>query len=99
MRTNIQFRDMPVSEALSTRINSNLDKLAGKYPWIIGAEVTIKQENNPRESNCICEIQLSAPGPYLFARSCQDNFEKAARIAVNELSTQLEKRKNQILNH
>lgn len=95
MRTNIQFLDMPVSDSLTDRIKTNLDKLSGKYPWLIGAEVILKKDNDPTGVNNWCEIQLSAPGPNLFAKSRQDNFEKAARVAVDELSIQLEKRKKQ----
>lgn len=99
MKTNIQFIDMPVSETLSNRIEQNLNKLAEKYNWMIGAEVKLKKENTSSPDGNLCEIQLSVPGPYLFVKSRQDNFEKAARVAIDELTVQLEKRKQQILHH
>lgn len=99
MRTNIQFLDMPASETLSQRIKNNLEKLANKYPWLMGAEVILKQENSSSQPNNICEIQLSVPGPYIFAKSRQDNFEKAARVAVDELEVQLAKKKKQMIQH
>ncbi|NNL03610.1 MAG: 30S ribosomal protein S30, partial [Eudoraea sp.] len=47
----------------------------------------------------VCEIQLSAPGPRIFAKSSQDNFEKAAATTIKELENQLRRRKEIFKKH
>ena len=93
MTINIQYVQMPTSESLTAIITSKLEKLANKYDWIIKADVFLKLENDRSGQGKICEIQLSVPGPRLFAKSNQDNFEKAAATTIKELENQLKKRK------
>ncbi|WP_019670357.1 ribosome hibernation-promoting factor, HPF/YfiA family [Eudoraea adriatica] len=93
MTINIQYVQMPTSESMSAIVTSKLEKLANKYDWIIKADVFFKLENDPSGRGKICEIRLSAPGPRLFAKSDQDNFEKAAATTIKELENQLKKRK------
>jgi putative sigma-54 modulation protein len=84
---------MPNSESMSSIITEKLNKLGKKYDWIIKAEVHYKKENDPTGKGKICEIMLSAPGPRLFAKSNQDDYEKASATAIKELESQLKKRK------
>lgn len=93
MTINIQYVQMPTSESMSAIVTNKLNKLSNKYDWIIKADVFFKLENDPSGSGKICEIQLSAPGPRLFAKSSEDNFEKAAANTIKELENQLRKRK------
>ncbi|GGG43185.1 hypothetical protein GCM10011414_11030 [Croceivirga lutea] len=93
MTFNIQFQKMPESESLRDRIMLNLEKLANRYSFIINAQVLFKQENNSKGKGKICEIELSGPGPRLFAKSDTDDFEKAAAETLKELERQLRKRK------
>lgn len=93
MLINIQFVKIKSSDALTFFVNQHLDKLAGKYDWLIKAEVFFKIENDPSGKNKICEIELSAPGPRIFAASREDNFELAVKKTIAELEQQLKKRK------
>lgn len=93
MTINFQYVGMPVSESLNTIMSKKLDKLGEKFEWIIKADVFFKQENDPTGKGKICEILLSAPGPRLFAKSTEDNFEKAGAATVKELEIQCKKRK------
>lgn len=93
MTINMQYVQMPESESLSAIVNRNLRKLANKYQFIIRANVFFKLGNGTDGNNKICEIQLSAPGPRIFAKSTEDNFEKAAAKTVTDLERQLRKRK------
>lgn len=99
MKINIQFVQMPTSETLSQIITKKLDKLHHKFNWILKAEVFLKLENTTSGKNQICEIELSAPGPRLFATSKADNFEKALASTIKELEHQLNKRKHTLANH
>ena len=99
MTINIQYVHMPTSESLSRIINEKLEKLNHKFNWVLKAEVFLKLENNNSGENQICEIELSAPGPRLFATSKKDNFEKAVASTIKELEHQLQKRKQKLASH
>ena len=99
MKINIQYVHMPTSESLSQIITEKLEKLHHKFSWIIKAEVFLKLENGSSGENQICEIELSAPGPRLFATATETNFEKAVVSTIKELDRQLKKRKQTLANH
>ena len=96
MTINIQYQQMPQSESLSTIVTQKLDKLALKYPFLIHCEVIFKLGNSSDGMDNICEMEISAPGPRVFAKSVENNFEKAAAITIDELERQLRKRKDKL---
>lgn len=91
MTINVQYVKMQTSEATTAFITKKLDKLGDRYNWVISAQVYFKLENDPSEKGKICEIELSAPGPRLFAKSNEAHFEKAAVATLNDLERQLKK--------
>ncbi|MCK5442052.1 MAG: ribosome-associated translation inhibitor RaiA [Maribacter sp.] len=93
MTIDIQYVQMATSEAMDSLLTTKLNKLAKKYDWIIRAQVRFKQENDPTGKGKICEMELSAPGPRIFAQSNEDDFEKAAAQTIKDLEKQLSKRK------
>ena len=93
MTISIQYLQMPTSESLSEMTTRNLEKLAHKYKFLIRSDVTFKLGNGTDGKDKICEIELSAPGPRLFAKSNEDSFEKAMVETLNDLERQLRKRK------
>ena len=93
MTINMQYVQMQESESLSEIVTRNLQKIAHKYQFIIRADVFFKQGQSKDGKDKICEIQLSAPGPRIFAQSTETNFEKAAAETVHDLERQLRKRK------
>lgn len=99
MRINYQYLHMPESESLNEIVTRHLEKLAAQYQFLIRSEVTFKLENSKDGNNKVCEIELSAPGPRLFAKAIEDNFEKAAAKTISELKKQLKKRKEKLSNH
>ena len=99
MTINIQYVKMPVSEALNQYVEKRLQKLAEKYEWLIRAEVSFKMENNVYGKANICEIELSLPGPKIFATSKSETFEAAAKDTISELKKQLQKRKSKFATH
>ncbi len=93
MISNIQFIKMKSSEELTFKVKEQLEKLAAKYEWIIKAEVFFKLENTAGGKLKICEIELSAPGPRIFAASKAEKFAPAISETIAELEQQLKKRK------
>ncbi|MEM9363092.1 MAG: HPF/RaiA family ribosome-associated protein [Bacteroidota bacterium] len=99
MVVNIQYQKMSASESLSKLLLKKLDRLGTKYQWVIKANVLFKEENDRKGEGKVCEIELSAPGPRLFAKANTDNFEKAMAETINELKRQLEKRQGVFTKH
>lgn len=87
------------SDALAEYINQQLEKLQNKYEWLIRAEVFIKWESQAIGRDKICEIELSAPGPRIYAEARAENFELAVKNTVTELEQQLKKRKAVFQHH
>jgi putative sigma-54 modulation protein len=96
MDINIQFVKMPTSEFMEEFALKELKKLSKKYDFIIKCEVFYKAENNPKGKGKICEIQLSLPGPRIFAISDEESFELATDETIRDLKKQLEKRKKEL---
>ena len=99
MTVNIQFVNMPKSDFLTDSVTEKLNKLENKYDWIVGAKVYFKKEKEIAGRGSICEIDLSVPGPKLFASSTERNFELATRNTIKDLKTQLNKRKATFKQH
>ena len=99
MTINFQYIQMPTSEAMNDLMTTKLHKLGRKFDFIIRADVFFKMENDPSGKGKICEIRLSVPGPRIFAKSHEDDFEKAAASTIKELESQLQKRKNVFKKH
>ncbi|MFI2743631.1 ribosome hibernation-promoting factor, HPF/YfiA family [Zhouia sp. PK063] len=94
------YDGVAASEALETYLKEKMSKLDRKYSWMVRAEVFFKNEKKSGENaGKICEIQISAPGPRLFAKSSKENYHAAVSDAVNQLEPQLEKRKAEIKTH
>ncbi|MAP80795.1 MAG: ribosomal subunit interface protein [Aequorivita sp.] len=99
MTINTRYVKMPSSKALNTYVEKRLEKLASKYEWLIKADVSFKLENNEFGKGNICEIELSLPGPKIFATSKETTFEAAAKETIADLDKQLKKRKAKFATH
>lgn len=93
MTIEIQYVKIAASDALSDYINEKLSSLSSKYDWIIKAQVYIKKTNDHTGNNCQCEIELSAPGPRIYASEVSANYEIAVKGTIKDLEQQLKKRK------
>ncbi|MDC8003764.1 HPF/RaiA family ribosome-associated protein [Aureisphaera galaxeae] len=94
MTISIQYVKMPHSETMTEYTIGKLQKLAKKYEWLIKATVHFKKDKDPAGIDKICEIELSAPGPRIFATSKEKNFEMAVKETLSDLEKQLKKRKS-----
>ena len=93
MTINIQYVHMETSEAMNTYVQRNLQKLGNKFELIISAEVHFEVELNDKTKGKICKIELSIPGPRIFATSNEANYEAAVKNTIKDLEKQLKKRK------
>mgnify|MGYP001596206897 FL=1 len=99
MTINVQYVKMLTSETMTDYVTKKLNKLGDKFDFVINANVYFKSENDPKGDGHICEIDLSIPGPKVFASSKEKNFELAAKNSIKDLTKQLEKRKATFKNH
>lgn len=90
---------MPTSESMNEYVEQKLQKIADKYEWLIRADVSFKMENNVYGKGNMCEIELSLPGPKIFASSKEETFETAAKETISDLEKQLKKRKAKFATH
>lgn len=93
MVVNFEYVDVDVSETLSAFTEEKLRKLFDRYEFLINATVYFKQEERLHEASKICSIELSLPGPKIYASSNENNFEVAVRETISDLERQLKKRK------
>jgi len=99
MTINVQYVKIQTSESMTEIVSKKLNKLGDKFEWVINANVTFKHENDPAGNGNICEIELSLPGPKIFASSKEKNYELAAKNTVMDLTRQLKKRKAAFSHH
>lgn len=99
MTINIQYVRMATSEAMNTYVTRKLQKLGKKYDWVIAAEVHFETQHDPKGLGKICKMELSLPGPRIFATSNEKNYELAVKNTIKDLETQLKKRKKTFQTH
>lgn len=90
---------MATSETMDAYVTKKLERLGKKYEWVIGAEVYFEVEHNDKEKGKICKMELSAPGPRIFASANEDNYEDAVKRTIKDLEKQLNKRKQIFKTH
>jgi putative sigma-54 modulation protein len=99
MTINIRFIDMPTSEAMREYIIGKLSKLGDKYDWVISANVSIEKLNDAKGKGKLCKIELSLPGPRIYAESDEKNYELSVKETLKDLEVQLKKRKETFKTH
>lgn len=99
MKIDVQFVNMPTSESMENYTINKLLKMSTKYDWLINANVFFKRENDPKGNGRICEMELSMPGPRIFASSNEKNYELAVKNTIIDLQRQLVKRKGVMKPH
>lgn len=99
MTVNIQYVGVDVSKTLTAFTKEKLEKLFNKYEFLISATVHFKQDDKQHEIGKICNIELSLPGPRIFATSNERNFEVSVRETISDLDRQLKKRKQVFKTH
>lgn len=93
MTVNFQYVNTDVSDTLSEFTIEKLEKLGEKFEFLISAQVYIKHDDKDHDAGKICNIELSLPGPRIFAKSNKHNYEVAVSETINDLTRQLKKRK------
>ena len=93
MTVNFQYVNTDVSETLSAYIEERLEKLSNKNEFLISAQVYVKHDDKDHNAGKMCNIELSLPGPRIYAMSNESTYEAAVNEAIRDLKIQLEKRR------
>jgi putative sigma-54 modulation protein len=99
MSVTIRYVDVDISETLNTFTEEKLSKLFNRYEFLISATVRFKHDDNSHAKGKICDIELSLPGPRIFATSDEGRYEVAVRETISDLERQLKKRKETYKTH
>ncbi len=93
MKTVFEYANITADRQLEALVHKKLEKLSMKHPSIIRSDIFFRKENKSDQKGCICGIQLSMPGPRMYASSDEKSFESAIHETVDDLNDQLQKRK------
>lgn len=97
MDINFNYVHVSASERLQELVTKKLEKLENRYDWIVRGEVFFKTENTSSpDTGMICEIKLSAPGQNVFASSNEKGFEAAIHKTIDDITRQLQKKKEKM---
>ena len=99
MTINVRYVDIATSEAMTQYVTEKLEKLGSKYDWVITANVSFERVHDPKGKGKICKMELSLPGPRIFAASDEHNYELAVKETIKDLEIQLKKRKATFSTH
>ncbi len=100
MNVNFEYHEVSASPRLEAMVTEKLNKLEGKYDFIVKADCyfTLEKTSSP-ETGMHCKIRLDIPGPTLFSEESTGSFEASIAKTVSELDTQLRKRKDKMKSH
>ncbi|MDX1774534.1 HPF/RaiA family ribosome-associated protein [Oceanihabitans sediminis] len=93
MTVKFEYVGVDISETLNAFTTERLHKLSDRYEFLISAMVRFKKDEKSHDNGKICDIELSLPGPRIFATSDEKQYEVAVRETIRDLERQLKKRK------
>lgn len=96
IKVTVQSIHFTADQKLTDFIDERCRKLAKMSENIIGAESTLKLDNDSKLENKVVEIKLLIPGNDLFAKKNARTFEDAVDKTVEALRRQLKKRKEKV---
>ena len=99
MTVNSQYVNIDVSNTLSALTEEKLEKLATKFEFLISAQVYFKHDEKDHNTGKICNMELSLPGPRIFATSNENSYEAAMVETISDLTRQIKKRKEVYKTH
>jgi len=100
MNITFEYDGVKASERLEELIIKKLNRIESKFDFIVQARVFIRTQNTSSPlSGKICKIQLSVPGPQLFAESNSKSFEMSIQEVIGDLDKQLSKKKEKMKAH
>lgn len=89
MQIEIRSIHFKADRKLEDFIKDKLEKLSQFYDGVLGAEVSLKLDNNDSAENKITEIKLNVKGSDLYAKKQSKSFEEATDSVAEALRRQI----------
>jgi putative sigma-54 modulation protein len=97
MNVNFEYHNVSASDRLEILAAQKLSKLEQKYDFIISTDVYFTKENKSgSDDGKFCKVRINTPGPTLFAEASSREFEASIAAVMDNLKTQLQKRKEKM---
>lgn len=93
MKVLINAVHFKADKKLEDFITKKMEKVCAKYGDVIGAEVTLKLDNNDSDENKIVDARIELRGNDLFASKQSKSFEESTDAVIDAMKHQLEKHK------
>lgn len=100
MEVNFEYQNVTASSRLEQFTAEKLNGLDQKYNFLMKADVYFKTENTSSDdTGMICGIRMFGNKVTFFAESSKKDFETSIANTVQELESQLRKKKNKLVTH
>src|SRR5258706_6675777 len=93
MKLIVSTHDVTLTEAIQNHIQNRIDRLNHLDRFAVSARVTLEHDDTRApDKQFKCSIQMSMPGPDLFAEDVEADLYAAIDLAAKKLEQQLRKR-------
>jgi putative sigma-54 modulation protein len=93
MKLIVSTHDVTLTEAINNHLQDRIDRLEHLDGQAINARIVLEHDNTRApEKQFKCSVQLSMPGPDLFAEDVESDLYAAIDLSVKKIEQQLRKR-------
>lgn len=93
MKFILSTHNVTLTKAIEDHILSKIEKLEHMDKFVTSARVTLEHDNlKAQDGQFICRIELSVPGPDLFAEDREADLYAAIDLVIKKIEQQLRKR-------
>lgn len=98
MKLILSTHNVTKTQAIEDHIVGKLQKLAHLNRYAVNARVTLEHDKTKApEQQFSCSLQLSLPGPDLFAEDVESDLYAAIDLVTKKIEQQIRKRQNKYL--
>ena len=95
MKLILSTHNVTLTEAIEQHILSRIDKLEHFDRWAINVRVILTHDvTKIPEKQFRCSMQLSVPGPDLYAEDCENDLYAAIDLVTKKIEQQIRKNHN-----
>ena len=89
MELQFEYMNIPKNNYFEYLVEENLNPLVKKFPFIIGAHVFFKVENQSTNLDNICKIELNTEKSRIYAVAEENSIETAIKKTSKTLANKL----------
>src|SRR4051794_24447604 len=93
MKLIVSTHDVTLTEAINNHLQDRIDRLEHLDGQAVNARIVLEHDNTRAPENQFkCSVQLSMPGPDLFAEDFESDLYAAIDLSIKKVEQQLRKR-------